>query len=252
MIPPIPVRTLRDYLASLPVGPGAAVVGQNLNIRTDLATMAQAVPNGGTTGQVLTKLSNTDLNVGWTTAGVGDMLKSVYDPQNKNADAFARANQTGTQSYTTITGLGSAALNNTGDFATAAQGALADSAVQPAATQTLTNKRITPRIATTASTATLAPNADTQDATAVTAQAGALSIAAPTGTPTNGQSLLIRIKDNGTIRAVSWNAIYTAFTPTDLRTATIVGKVLIFQFIYNSTDVEWQLLHSNASFGIWS
>lgn len=248
----VPTRTLREYLSTLPIGNSAGVVGNNLEIRTDLATMLQAVPLGGTTGQVLAKVSNTNLDIAWTTAGVGDMLKAIYDPQNKNADAFARANQTGTQSYTTITGLGSAALNNTGDFATAAQGALANTAVQPTATQTLTNKRITPRIATVASTATLTPDADTQDITAITAQAGALSIAAPIGTPTNGQSLIIRVKDNGVVRTIAWNAIYSAFTSIDLRTSTVASKTLLFQFVYNSTDSVWELLHSNASFGIWS
>lgn len=34
--------------------------------------------------------------------GGGDMLKSVYDPQNKETDAFARANHTGTQAPSTI------------------------------------------------------------------------------------------------------------------------------------------------------
>lgn len=248
----VPTRTLREYLSTLPIGNSAGVVGNNLEIRTDLATMLQAVPLGGTTGQVLAKVSNTNLDIAWTTAGVGDMLKAIYDPQNKNADAFARANQTGTQSYTTITGLGSAALNNTGDFATAAQGALANTAVQPTAAQTLTNKRITPRITTVASTATLTPDADTQDITAITAQAGALSIAAPIGTPTNGQSLIIRVKDNGVVRTIAWNAIYSAFTSIDLRTSTVASKTLLFQFVYNSTDSVWELLHSNASFGIWS
>lgn len=248
----LPTRTLRNYLASLPNGSGAGVVDQQLVIRTDLATMDQAVPSGGTTGQSLGKISDGDGDFGWVDAGAGDMLKVMYDPQLIEADAFARENQTGTQSYTTIDGLGSAANANVGEFATSAQGGLADSAVQPAAVQTLTNKRITPRIATIASTATLTPNADTLDATAITAQAVALSIAAPTGTPTNGQMMLIRVRDNGTIRAITWDAIYTAFTPTDLRVATIVGKVLLFQFVYNSTEMQWQLLHSNASLGLWS
>jgi len=43
---------------------------------------------------------------------------------------LARANHTGTQAHTTITGLGTAALSATGDFATAAQGTLAASALQ--------------------------------------------------------------------------------------------------------------------------
>ncbi len=35
----------------------------------------------------------------------GLMLDSVYDPQNKHADAFARANHTGTQAISTVSGL---------------------------------------------------------------------------------------------------------------------------------------------------
>lgn len=37
--------------------------------------------------------------------GVGDMVKVVYDPQGKEADAFARVNHTGEQAIGTITGL---------------------------------------------------------------------------------------------------------------------------------------------------
>lgn len=231
---PVPTRTLRDYLASLPAGSSAGVVGNNLVIRTDLATQNQTVPSGGLTSQVLGKLSNISLDVGWVNAGAGDMLKSVYDPQNKNADAFARANQTGTQPATTITGLATVATT----------GAYADLSGAPSF--------LPPRMTTVATTATLTPNAATQDATAITAQAGALTVAAPTNMPVNGQSLIIRIRDNGTTRAITWNAAYTAFNPTDLRTATVVGKTLLFQFIYNQTESEWQLLHSNASFGLWS
>lgn len=248
----VPTRTLRDYLASLSTGPSAAVVGQNLNMVVGTPTINQAVPAGGTAGQALIKVSNADYDFTWLSGGVGDMLKSTYDPTNINANAFARANHTGTQSYTTITGLGSAALSNAWDFATSTQGALADSAVQPATVQTITNKRITPRVITSASTATLTPNADTQDLVALTALATNLTINAPTGTPTNGQNITVRVKDNGVSRTVSWNAAYTAFNPTDLRTDTVAGKTLIFQFIYNSTEMAWELLHSNASWGLWS
>jgi hypothetical protein len=43
---------------------------------------------------------------------VGFMLQSVYDPQSKNADAFARANHTGTQAQSTVTNLVSALTGN--------------------------------------------------------------------------------------------------------------------------------------------
>ena len=38
-------------------------------------------------------------------AGSGDMLASVYDPNGVDADAFARANHTGTQAISTVSGL---------------------------------------------------------------------------------------------------------------------------------------------------
>lgn len=37
------------------------------------------VPMGGTTGQVLAKLSDANRDTGWVSAGVGDMMKSTYD-----------------------------------------------------------------------------------------------------------------------------------------------------------------------------
>ncbi len=48
----------------------------------------RGLPSGGTLGQVLAKSSSSDYAVGWVNAGAGDMLKSVYDPTNKNADVF--------------------------------------------------------------------------------------------------------------------------------------------------------------------
>lgn len=60
------------------------------------------IPAGGTTGQFLAKSSNTDRDVSWVSAGAGNMLSSVYDPQNKQADAFDRGNHTGLQPSSTI------------------------------------------------------------------------------------------------------------------------------------------------------
>lgn len=245
-----PSRTLRDYLSTLGNGSSAGLVGQNLNIVTGLATSVQAVPSGGATGQVLTKVNNVDYNVQWTTAGVGDMQKSVYDPQNKNADAFARANQTGTQPASTITGLGTAAMANAGDFATAAQGALATTSIQPAGAQTLTDKRITPRFSTVASTATLTPDSDSVDMAAVTAQAAGLTIAAPIGTPTNGQKLALRIRDNGTARALTWNAAYVFYDSGQAPVTTVIGKTLYVMFMYNASTSTWDAV-GGTLWGLW-
>ncbi len=109
-------------------------------------------------------------------------------------------------------------------------------------TNTLTNKRVTPRIGTTASSATPTPTGDSSDEYTITAQAAAGAFAAPSGTPTDGQKLIIRIKDNGTARALTWDAIYRAGTDVALPTTTVLSKTMYLGFIYNSTDSKWDLV----------
>lgn len=109
-------------------------------------------------------------------------------------------------------------------------------------TTTLTNKRITPRITTIASSATPTPDADASDMFTVTALAAGATFAAPTGTPTDGQQLLIRIKDNGTARALGWNAAYRGGTDIALPTTTVLSKTMYIQFVYNFADTIWDLV----------
>lgn len=105
-------------------------------------------------------------------------------------------------------------------------------------TQTLSNKRLTPRIGTTASSATPTPDADAHDQYNVTAQAAAAAWGAPTGTPVDGQKLLLRIKDNGTARALTYNAIYRALGIT-LPTTTVISKTTYIGLVYNAADTKW-------------
>ncbi len=109
------------------------------------------------------------------------------------------------------------------------------------ATATLTNKRITPRVTSTGSSATPTPNADTDDQYQLTALAATAAFAAPTGTPTDGQPLIIRIKDNGTARALSWNAIYRAVGVT-LPTTTVLSKTMYIGMRYNAADTKYDVL----------
>ena len=115
-------------------------------------------------------------------------------------------------------------------------------ATKNVATVTLTNKRITARVGTVASSATPTPAGDTNDIFTVTALAEAATFAAPTGTPTDGQKLIIRIKDNATARALAWNAIYRGGTDIALPTTTIISKTVYCGFIYNSADTKWDLV----------
>jgi hypothetical protein len=45
------------------------------------------------------------LSASTSLSNIGGMAKATYDPQNISADAFARANQTGTQAISTVSGL---------------------------------------------------------------------------------------------------------------------------------------------------
>ena len=108
-------------------------------------------------------------------------------------------------------------------------------------TETLTNKRITKRVTTETSNATPTPNVANCDIHTITALAAAAEFGSPTGTPTEGQSLILRIKDNGTARALTWNAVYRAVGVT-LPTTTVISKTLYVGFIYNNTDTKWDCL----------
>lgn len=113
-------------------------------------------------------------------------------------------------------------------------------------TQTLTNKRITKRVQSVADAATVTPNADNDDCVDITAIAQAFTIANPSGTPTNFQSLVIRIKDNGTARAFTWGNGYVA-GGAPLPTTTILSKILTLGFFYNTANSlnKWQLVASS-------
>lgn len=110
-----------------------------------------------------------------------------------------------------------------------------------AGTETLTNKRVTERVGTVADAATITPTGDSSDMYTVTALAQAATIAAPSGTPTNGQKLIIRLLDNGTARALTWNAIYAVIGVT-LPTTTVLSKYTYVGCVYNSASSKWDVL----------
>jgi hypothetical protein len=99
------------------------------------------------------------------------------------------------------------------------------------------------RTVSATTTATLTPNVDSYDMAVLTAQASALTIANPTGTPVNGNVFVVRIKDNGTARALTFGDKYRAIGSA-LATTTTISKTLYFAFAYNSADDKFDVFPS--------
>jgi hypothetical protein len=100
-----------------------------------------------------------------------------------------------------------------------------------------------PNLQSVTSSATVTPVTANQ-MVVITAQAAALTLANPTGTWVQGQSLRIRLKDNGTARAITFGANYRAMGVA-LPTTTVINKTMYMHFIYNSTDTKFDLVQLN-------
>ena len=108
-------------------------------------------------------------------------------------------------------------------------------------TETLTNKRIDPRVVSAASASSLTPSIATADVYAYTALAAGLTINQPTGTPVDGDKLIFRLLDNGTSQTVTWNATYTVIGVT-LPTTTTASKTTYVGCIYNANNTRWDVI----------
>jgi hypothetical protein len=132
------------------------------------------------------------------------------------------------------------ALNS---FGTAPTGAV----VGTTDAQVLTNKEIVPRIGTVASSATPSINLDLYDQYNITALAAAITSVTITGTVVDGQKLLVRIKDNGTARAIAWGATFVNSGVGTLPTTTVINKTHFVQFVYDSVLTKWVCLASDLA-----
>jgi hypothetical protein len=99
------------------------------------------------------------------------------------------------------------------------------------------------RVQSVSSSATVTPTS-LNDLVKITAQATGLTLANPTGTFTEGQALMIRIKDNGTARAITFDTNYRAIGIT-LPTTTVISKTMYLGIIYNATDAKWDIIGYN-------
>jgi hypothetical protein len=127
-----------------------------------------------------------------------------------------------------------------GSITTTMLAALAVTGAKIAAGAITPDKVAGPTVVATSTSGTLTPVLTTRMyiATALTEN---FTIATPTGTPTDGQSLTLRLKDNGTARTITWGAIYRAIGVT-LPGSTVAGKTYYVSMAYNSAATKWDVL----------
>lgn len=102
----------------------------------------------------------------------------------------------------------------------------------------------TTRVQTVTSASTVTPNADTDDFVNITAQAAGLTLANPTGTPGDAQMIVIRIKDNGTARSITFGTEYRAIgLGLSLPTTTVISKTMYIVCVRNNTDTKWDVVN---------
>lgn len=138
---------------------------------------------------------------------------------------------------TTLTGL--VVGNGTSAFTTVT--APSGTVVGTSDTQTLTNKRITQRIGSTASSATPTINTDNVDRYYLTALATNVTSFTTnlSGTPTDPQNLWIVITDDGTPRTLTWGSSFEAST-IPLPTTTVASTRLDVGFTWNAVTSKWR------------
>ena len=182
-----------------------------------------------------------------TATGTGSVVLStsptLVTPILGTPTSGTLTNATGLPISTGVSGLGTgvATFLATPTYTNLSTAVTGDTVVGIAATQTLTNKRVTPRVsASTANSATPTLNTDNFDMMVITAQSVAITSFTTnlTGTPTNGQKLIISITGTASI-ALTFGSSFEA-SNIALPTTTVGTNRLDIGFMWNVATSKWR------------
>jgi len=118
-------------------------------------------------------------------------------------------------------------------------------------TQTLTNKRVTRRVGSVASTANPTFSTDNYDTYKVTALATGITSWTISGTPVDRDELTITIKDNGTAQNLSWytpgSIDFVSSGVAGLPNVTSAGRKMTLKFVYDVDISGWVLMAADIN-----
>jgi hypothetical protein len=196
---------------------------------TNGITRISGIPNGSGTGTL------------FTAYGLSDPTNSPTLSFFQSASASAiTAAITGTGTYTPLT----FSTNGSERLRIFTSGGVSiGNTTDPGAANLSVTGAITSSSASIASASTITPTTGNNQYN-VTALAVPATIAIPSGTPVDGQKLVIRIEDDGTARALTWTTSAGGYRVigSTLPTTTVATKNLYVGCIYNSNDSFWDVV----------
>jgi hypothetical protein len=115
--------------------------------------------------------------------------------------------------------------------------------------KSLSPSNVIKRIGSTTSSATPTINTDTVDEYDITALAAAITSMTTnlSGNPNNGDTLIVRFKDNGTARTITWGTSFASSGTATLLATTVINKTHYVGLRYDSTTAKWICLAVDAT-----
>lgn len=236
---------------------GAPTAGTNVTLTSSWALWVDSgetrLDGNVRPGANILPQSNDVTQLGSTTLNIADIFLATGAVINYNAGNYTLTHSSGllTASGAFSVGTSNAITTGTLEVGNASDTTLSRSAAGVLAvegvvipsissTNTLTNKRVTPRVSTTTSSATPTINTDNVDMYGLTAQTADITSFTTnlSGTPTDGQKLWIYIVGTAA-RAITWGTSFEASTIA-LPTTTVSTNRLDVGFVWNAATSKWR------------